>query len=373
MQPDVVFLNHGSFGACPRPVFDVYQAWQLELERQPVQFFQRRYRALLGNARQALGRYVGADGDDLLFVPNVMTGLNMVARSLPLEPGDEVLATDLEYGHINATWEYVCRKRGARYVRRPLRLPATTVDEVVEALWSGVTGRTRVLFLSHVTSGTALILPVTELVRRAREAGILTIVDGAQAPGQVDLDLREMGVDFYAGNCHKWMMAPKGSAFVYARPEVQDVLEPLVVVSPPGEAEHPLDRFGWAGTRDISAYLSVPAAIDFAGEFDWPLVRERCHRLVCQARRRIGAITGLPPLSPETSVWFSQMSAIPLPPCDHTLVERLYSDYSIEIPMTGWNQRQFLRLSVQGYNTQADIDKLVEALATLLPEPAEVG
>ncbi len=314
---------------------------------------------------------MGADGDDLLYVPNVMTGLNMVARSLPLEPGDEVLTTDLEYGHINATWEEICRKRGARYVRQPLRLPVTSVDEVVEALWSGVTEKTRVLFLSHVTSGTALILPVAELVRRARATGITTVVDGAQAPGQVDLDLGEMGVDFYAGNCHKWMMAPKGSAFVYARPGVQDVLEPLVIVSPPGEAEHPLDRFLWAGTRDISAYLTVPAAIDFAGEYNWPLIRERCHRLVSQARRRIGAITGLPALSPESAVWFSQMSAIPMPPCDHTLVERLYRDYSIEIPMTGWNQHQFLRLSVQGYNTQADIDTLVEALAALLPALAE--
>jgi isopenicillin-N epimerase len=204
LRPDVVFLNHGSFGACPRAVFQAYQTWQLELERQPVEFIQRRSRDLLREAREALGVFVGADADDLVYVTNATMGLNIVARSVPLEPGDEVLTTDHEYGALNRTWEFVCDKRGARYVRRPVALPISDEEQVVDAIWSGVTARTRVLFISHITSPTALIFPVKELVRRAREAGILTIVDGAHASGQVPLELEAMGVDFYSGNCHKW-------------------------------------------------------------------------------------------------------------------------------------------------------------------------
>jgi len=219
LDPDVIFVNHGSFGACPRPVFAAYQAWQRELERQPVEFLGRRFAALIAEARTALGAYVGAGADDLVYVPNATTGLNIVARSLELAPGDEVLATDHEYGALDRTWRFICAKRGARYVRQPVELPITSAEEVVEAVWAGVTDRTRVLFLSHITSPTAIIIPVAELVRRAREAGIITVVDGAHAPGQIPLDLESLGVDFYAGNCHKWMMAPKGSAFLYARRE----------------------------------------------------------------------------------------------------------------------------------------------------------
>jgi len=229
LDPDVIYLNHGSFGACPRSVFDAYQRWQRELERQPVEFLGRRFAALMAEARAALGAYVGADADDLVYVPNATTGLNIVARSLELAPGDEVLATDHEYGALDRTWRFICGRRGARYVRRPVELPITSAEQVVEAIWAGVTARTRVLFLSHITSPTAVILPVAELVRRAREAGIITIVDGAHAPGQIPLDLESLGADFYCGNCHKWMMAPKGSAFLYARRERQPLLEPLVV------------------------------------------------------------------------------------------------------------------------------------------------
>ncbi|MBN1661062.1 MAG: aminotransferase class V-fold PLP-dependent enzyme, partial [Anaerolineae bacterium] len=229
LQPDVVFLNHGSFGACPRSVFEVYQRWQLELERQPVEFLGRRAPELMRAARQALGSYLGAEADDLVYVPNATTGLNAVARALPLLPGDEVLATDHEYGALDRTWRFVCARRGARYVNQPVPLPVESAEQVVEAIWGGVTERTRVLFLSHITSPTALILPVEALVRRARSAGILTVIDGAHVPGQTPLDLEALGADFYSGNCHKWLCSPKGAGFLYARREVQNLLEPLVV------------------------------------------------------------------------------------------------------------------------------------------------
>jgi isopenicillin-N epimerase len=380
LRPDVVFLNHGSFGACPRPVFDVYQAWQLELERQPVEFLGRRFVELMRTARQALAAYVGADADDLVYVPNATTGLNVVARSLPLEPGDEVLATNHEYGALDRTWRFVCQKRGVRYVNQPLPLPLESSEQVVDTIWAGVTPRTRVLFLSHITSPTALILPVTALIRRARDAGILTVVDGAHAPGQIPLDLTALGADFYAGNPHKWIMAPKGAGFLYARREVQHLVEPLVVSwgwEPERTSLLSLDdgasRFvleqEWQGTRDPAAYLSVPVAIQFQAEHDWPRVRQECHALLREARPRLEELTGLPPLCPDSPEWYAQMAAFPLPACDGAVLQRrLYDEYRVEVPIIEWQERQFVRVSVQGYNTQGDVQALIAALQVLLPQ-----
>jgi isopenicillin-N epimerase len=203
LDPSVTFLNHGSFGATPRAVFETYQEWQLELERQPVLFLARRLDGLLAEARAALRAYVGADPDDLVFVPNATAAVNVAAWPLALEPGDEVLSTDLEYGALDLTWEHVCRDFGARYVRTPIRLPIASPEEIIEAVWAGVGPRTRALFLSHHTSTTAMTLPVDVLCRRARAAGIRTIVDGAHVPGHLPLNLRELDADYYAGNCHK--------------------------------------------------------------------------------------------------------------------------------------------------------------------------
>src|SRR5438128_7728237 len=201
LDPEVVFLNHGSFGACPRPVFERYQAWQRELERQPVEFIGRRLHGLLAQARAVLGQYLHADADDLAYVSNVTTALNIVARSLPLEPGDEILTTDHEYGALERTWIFVSEHRQARLVIQKLPVPLSDPAEVVEAVWAGVTPRTRVLFLSHITSPTAVKLPIAALIARARSAGIWTVVDGAHAPGQVDVKLTELGVEFDGGNC----------------------------------------------------------------------------------------------------------------------------------------------------------------------------
>ncbi len=202
LRPDIIFLNHGSFGACPRPVFDEYQRWQRELERQPVEFLGRRFDGLLRAAREPLAQYVNCDPDELVYVPNATTGLNIVARSLALQPGDEILSTDHEYGALERTWTFLAEKTGAVYRRQPIPVPVTTADEFIERFWSGVTPRTRVIFLSHLTSPTALIFPVQELCRRAREVGILSIVDGAHTVGQIPLDLTALGADFYSSNCH---------------------------------------------------------------------------------------------------------------------------------------------------------------------------
>lgn len=378
LDPGVVFLNHGSYGACPRSVFAAYQSWQLELERNPVEFFSRRFPEAIRAARETLGRFVGADPDDLVFVPNATTGLNIVARSLcdhaefALQPGDEVLATDHEYGAMDRTWRFICQKRGAVYINQPLPYPIPSAEAVVEALWSRVTPRTRVLFLSHITSPTALILPITELIRRARAAGILTVIDGAHAPGQIPLDLTALGADFYAGNCHKWLSAPKGSGFLYARRDVQPLLEPLVVSwgwqsDNPGPSRF-IDEQQWQGTRDPAAFLAVPAAIQFMADHDWPQVQQECHALAAYARRVIGEMTGLASISPDSPDWYAQMVSIPLPDCDtKVLSQRLHDEYRIVVPLPTWNGRCFVRVSIQGYNTPADVETLITALRTLLP------
>jgi isopenicillin-N epimerase len=383
LRPDIVFLNHGSFGACPRPVFEAYQQWQQKLEHQPVEFLSRRFRDLLRTAREPLAAYLNVDLGDLVYLPNATTGLNVVARSLPLQAGDEVLSTDHEYGAMERTWRFVCEKRRARYITQHLSLPFESAEQIVEAVWSGITARTRVLFLSHITSPTAIILPVTELVRRARAAGILTVIDGAHALGQIPIDLTALGADFYTGNCHKWLCAPKGAAFLYARREVQSLLEPLVVSwgwrsETPGPSRF-IDEQQWQGTRDIAAYLSVPAAIQFQADNDWPQVQARCHALAKTARQAIGSLTGLAPLTPDSPSWYAQMVTLPLPasadrrhpadtqrPPDKVLQRRLYEEFAIEVPILVWRGRPFVRVSIQGYNTQADVDALVTALATLL-------
>lgn len=367
---DIIFLNHGSFGATPRPVFAVYQNWQRQLERQPVKFLGRDLPDLLQTARQALADFVHAGRDDLVFVPNATFGVNVVARSLPLGPGDEVLTTNHEYGACTHAWQFLSQKRGFDLVQRPLPLPLTTAEEVVEHFWQGVTPRTKVIYFSHITSPTAVTLPAAEICARARKAGILTLVDGAHAPGQIPLDMAAIGADFYTGNCHKWLCAPKGSAFLYARPEKQHLIEPLVVGWGWGEdrtfsfGSDFLDYLQWLGTHDPSAYLTVPAAIAFQAEHNWTAVQEQCHVLAVEALLRIGEITGLPPLYPPDSSFFQQMAAIPLPPQPDIAAfqARLYEDYGIEIPGIAWHGRHFIRLSVQGYNTAADVDALVNAV-----------
>jgi isopenicillin-N epimerase len=373
IDPDVVFLNHGSYGACPRPVFERYQAWQRELERQPVEFLGRRQRALLTDARDALAAYLGAGLDDLVMVPNVTTALNIVARSLPFEAGDEILTTDHEYGALRRTWTFVAEHRQARVVVQELPPPFDDPDEVVETIWAGVTQRTRVLFLSHITSPTAVILPIEPLISRARAAGIWTVIDGAHAAGQIDVDLRGLGVDFYGGNCHKWLSSAKGAGFLYVRPELQDLVEPLVVSwgwrpNEPWSTPY-VDALQRQGTHDISAYLSVPSAIKYLQDRDWGKVRQECHELARLARRSFSEITGIEQLVDDDPRWFAQMATLPLPAsCDAKLLkQRLYDDYRIEIPETHWGDIPCLRVSVQGYNTRSDIERLTVAAQELLP------
>jgi isopenicillin-N epimerase len=343
LDPDVVYLNHGSFGACPRPVFEAYQGYQRELERQPVEFLalERTFPARLDAARGALAAYLGASPDDLAFSTNASSAINAVARSLELEPGDEVLMGDDEYGGMELLWEYVTRRTGAKVVRRAL-------DDLVPG------ARTKVVFCSHIEWTTGRVNDVAAICRRARDAGVLSIVDGAHAPGQIDLDLESIGADVYAGNCHKWLCAPKGSGFLYARPEAQRLIDPLVVSWDwaDGAAFHELHR--WQGTRDPSAFLAVRDAIEFQAAHDWPAVRSRCHDLLAAAD------LGLEPLTDD----FVQMRGFRLEDDDPpAFKQRLYDEHRIEVPVVETRHGWTLRVSVQAYNDADDLQALASALS----------
>jgi isopenicillin-N epimerase len=374
LDPDVVFLNHGSFGATPAPVFDEYQRLQLEMERQPVRWLQREADQRLATARAALAEYVGCDHDEIVYFPNPTQAINMVARSMRLEPGDEVVATDHEYGAMDRTWRVVCAEAGARYVQAHVPIPLPTADEVVERVWAAVTPRTRVLFISHITSSTAVRFPVEELVRRAREAGIVTIVDGAHVPGHIPLDVRAVGADFYTGAPHKWLCAPKGTSFLYARRDAQHLLKPLVVswgwesLTPSGSTF--VDHHEWQGTRDLAAFLATPAAIEWTRANDWEGQQQRSHDMVRTAIGRVDALTGLGSMYPDDVFrWYGQMAVALLPDVDVVeLKRRLYDEFLVELPVHRFADQPMLRVSIAMYTVESDIDALVDALATLLPQ-----
>ena len=372
LDPEIIFLNHGSFGACPRPVFEAYRDWQLKLERQPVLFLGRELIHYDQQARQALGEYLHAEAADLVYLPNATHGVNIVARSLDLKPGDEILTTDHEYGACDNTWEFLCQKRGAVYIHQALDLPLGSTKEIIELLWQGVTPRTRLIFISQIASPTALILPVRAICQRARQEGILTLVDGAHAPGQITVDLQAIGADFYTGNCHKWMLSPKGAAFLYTRPEAQPLIEPLVVSWGYSADENTtsgsryIDLLDWTGTKDPAAALSVPCAIQFMQEHNWSEVSAGCHQLAVETRRQLNALTGLEALCGEEG--FYQMFSVRLPGQTDLarLKARLYDEFRIEVPVILWKGQKLIRISIQAYNSRSNADALIAALQTLL-------
>jgi isopenicillin-N epimerase len=339
LDPAVVYLNHGSYGACPAPVFEAYQGFQRELERNPSEFLGRRFHELTGEARTALAVFVGARADDLVFVPNATAGLNAVIRSLRLGPDDEVLTTRHEYGAVTRTWEFV----GAKLVYAE-----------PEELAGAIGPRTRAVSVSHITSPTAIVIPVEEICGAAREAGVLSIVDGAHVPGQLTLDLEQLGADVYAGNCHKWLSAPKGAGFLWARPEHQRWIEPLVVSWGWGDDTSFAERHGWQGTRDPAAVLAVPAAIEAHRSFDL----DRCRALAASFHDR------LPPFgrAPAPQMWTTEL------PVDdpEDLQRRLFDEHGIEVVARGWEGRSLLRISIAPYNEPADVERLLDALDALL-------
>ncbi|MCJ7716714.1 MAG: aminotransferase class V-fold PLP-dependent enzyme [Anaerolineales bacterium] len=374
LDPEIIFLNHGSFGATPKPVFEAYQGWQRKLESQPVKFLGREIQDHFRYARQQLAVYLGADPSNLVFIQNATFGVNIVARSLNFQEEDEVLTSNHEYGACENVWSFMNKKTGVKIVQQKIPLPLGSPDEIVDIFWQGVTDHTRLIFLSQITSPTAVRLPVEKICQKARDSGLLTLIDGAHAPGQLDLNLEKIGADFYTGNCHKWLLAPKGSAFLHVLPERQDLIDPLVVSWGWGENcpyendSQFLASLEWTGTIDPAAYLSVPAAIEFQEKNHWKDVREDCQELLDKTLAQIEERTGMPSIygsNPGNSI---QLGAAELPPgCQADKLQSwLYDKHKIEIPVIDWENRWFIRPSVQGYNTREELVQLVEAVGEYL-------
>ena len=364
LRDDIIFLNHGAFGACPKAVFERFQAWQLELERQPVDFLLRRWPQLLAEARSRIAEYLHVAPSEIVFVSNATDGLSRALRALPLAPGDEILTTDQEYGAVNRLLEFCAAKTGAAVVRHRVRLPYSSDKAFADALFADVSSNTRAIVISHITSPSSLIFPIKKICQRAREMGVMTIVDGAHAPGQVPLDLTAIGADVYCGNFHKWLCAPKGAAFLHARPEHHEWIEPLVISHGCLPGAGFAQRHDWQGTRDVASFLTVPMAIDYQRDNNWEAVRAACHELAASAQTRLCSRFGLPPLSVDQ---FAQMVTIPLPDCDAAAVQgRLLEEYRIEAPVVNFSGRCGIRVSAQAYNTADDIEKLLSALTALV-------
>jgi isopenicillin-N epimerase len=386
LDPEIVFLNHGSFGACPSSVLTVQRGYQEQMEREPVRFFIREAPALLADARSALGRFIGASPDDLAFVSNATSGVNAVLRSLSLTAGDELLVTNHEYNASRNVLDYVASENGARVVEVSLPFPLARPDEIVEAVLQSVTANTRLALLDHVTSSTALVLPLQELARELEVRGVAVLVDGAHAPGMLDLDMGALAASYYTGNCHKWMCAPKGAGFLWVRADRRESVRPAVISHGANASVSKLERFraefDWMGTDDPSAIFAVPEAIRFMGDLlpgGWAEVRSRNHALAVEGVRILAGEFGVEAPCPE--VMLGSMASIPLPESERFPPPRagselrqdpvhdvLFDEHRIEVPIlrNPVDSGRLVRVSAQLYNQREDYEKLASALATIL-------
>jgi isopenicillin-N epimerase len=371
LNQSITFLNHGSFGACPKPIFEEYQRIQLELETEPVKFIQKKQTKYLKIARESLAKFVGCQAGDLFFTSNPTYAINIIMRSIKLNAGDEILATNHEYGAMDRTWNFYCKKSGAKYIRQKISLPVVSKEQMIEEFWKGYTSKTKVIFLNQISSATALIFPVKEICDRAKELGLITIVDGAHVPGHIDLDISDLNPDYYTGTLHKWMLAPKGSSFLYVKSELQNDLEPLVVSwgyesVAPGESQF-LDYHELQGTRDVSAFLCTPKVVEFLEDNNWNEVSKACKQMVLDNYQRFCDMLNTNPLCPISSEFLGQMASFPIntkKPAE--LKEILYSKYKIQIPVMPLNGNYYIRYSINAYNSQADLDILYNALVEII-------
>jgi|SRR5688572_3800492 len=371
IDPSITYLNFGSFGACPKPVFEDYQKWQLELEKEAVQFITVNGPVNLKKSREALAAFINCAADDLVYTPNPTFAINIIAKNFNLNEGDEILATNLEYGAMDRTWKYYCELQKAKFIQQPVTLPLTSKEQFIEEFWKGYSPRTKAIFISQITSSTALILPVREICERAKELGLITIVDGAHVPGHVKLDLSQLNADIYTGACHKWMMTPKGSSFLYVKKDFQNSLDPLII-SWGYEAEDPsdsqfLDYHQFNGTRDFSAYLTIPKAIEFRKIYNWDGVTDESKKMVRNNAARFCSLLNAKPLCPVTDEFLGQMLSLPIDTDEPELLQKtLFDKYKIEIPVMRHGKRIFIRYSLNGFNSQGDLDNLYEALSDII-------
>lgn len=376
LSEEVVFLNHGSFGACPRVVMEAQSRLREEMEAGPVQFLARRYDGRLDEARKVLAQFLGADAGNLAFVTNSTTGVNAVVRSLDFQPGDEILTTDLDYNACRNVLLEAAGKSGAKVVVARAPFPLEHEDQVVEAILAAVTERTRLAMIDHVTSNSGLIFPLERIVRELEARGVDTLVDGAHGPGMLELDLETLGAAYYTGNLHKWVCAPKGAAFLWVRPDKQEGIQPAVI-SHGNNRERPghtafQNRFDWPATQDPTAWFCAAEAIRWLGEFlpgGWPEVRGHHHERVIAARRMLCERLGISPPCPESMI--GSMTTLPMPgrladvagegDAD-PIYQRLFEEFGIELHVVRFGGRRWFRISAHLHNSSDEYRYLAEVL-----------
>ena len=371
LRDDVTFLNFGSFGACPKPIFERYQQYQLELEQEPVQFITVTGLQYLKQSREALAAYINCPADDVVYVTNPSYAVNIIAKSFNLQKDDEILTTNLEYGACDRAWNYYCKKVGAKYIRQPITLPIPSKEDLVNEFFKGLTSKTKLVFISHLTSSTGLRMPVEEICAIAKQKDILTFVDGAHAPGQLPLNLQTLQADIYTGACHKWMMTPKGSSFLYVKNEHQHLFDPLIVSwgyqsTAPSQSQF-LDYHQMQGTRDFSAFLCIPNAIEFMQQNNWSAVSKTCKEMVQQNAPRFCNLLKATPTAPITDDFICQLYSTPVKTKQPLELHRhFFNQYKIEVPVMPHGDNVFLRYSIQAFNTQNDLDKLYNAVEDII-------
>ena len=367
LRKNITYLNFGSFGACVKPIFEKYQEFQLELEQEPVQFITVNGPRYIERSKQALGSFLNCEAKDLVFVTNPSYAVNIIAKNFPLQKGDEILTTNLEYGACDKTWNYYCEKSGATYKRQPIRLPLESKEDFIEQFFNGASEKTKLVFISHITSTTGLRLPVEEICAEAKQRGLMTFVDGAHAPGQIPINLSNMQADIYTGACHKWMMTPKGSSFLYVKKEWQTLFDPLVIswgynALFPSDSKFQ-DYHQLQGTRDFSAFLTIPSALEFMQENHWESVAQSCRKLTQEYASPFCALFGEQPLAPVNDAFILQLCSATVKTKEpEKLQSLLYSHYQIEIPVMRHENKCFLRYSIQAFNSEADLTKLFHAI-----------
>jgi len=383
LDPTVTFLNHGSFGACPIPVMKAQSALRLQLEREPVRFFLERAPALALRSRQELGRFLGADPDDLAFLPNATTAVNAVMRSLRFEAGDQILATNHGYRACLNAIRYAGNREGAELSLVSVPFPLSGPEQVVEPVLAAVTPRTRLAVLDHVTSPTGILFPIETLVSELQARGVDVLVDGAHALGMLPLDLDRLGAAYYTANAHKWLCAPKGAAFLHVRRDRQDRIRPLVVSHGASSPRTDLSRFrlefDWMGTDDPTPSLCLPECLSFLATLapdGIPGLMRRNRGLAQEARRIVADALQVPLPCPD--LMLGSLATLPLPDAASVpragylaidpLQQSLWNRHRIEVPIMIWPEgaRRWVRLSAQAYNTRQQYTKLGEALRELL-------
>ena len=384
LDPNVIFLNHGSFGACPRRVLEIQNEWRARLERQPLQFLVRDVEPHLDAARAVLAEFVGANPDDLVFVPNATHGVNTVLRSLTFRAGDEILVTDHEYNACRNALDFAAERSGIRVVVAKVPFPLRGEDDVIGPVLECVTPRTRLALIDHVTSQTGMVLPIARLVDELNRRGVDTLVDGAHAPGMVPLNLTQIGAAYYAGNCHKWLCTPKTAALLYVRRDKQELIRPLTISHGANSARKDRSRFqlefGWQGTFEPSAYLCVPEAIRFMGALlpgGWPEIMASNRALALAARKILCGSLKIAEPCPEAFI--GSLASVPIPDAapdalarlpanEYPLQDALRENHRIEVPIISWpaSPKRMLRISAQVYNSLPQYELLARALASEL-------